>query len=92
MDQIAKSLEGHQIQLLKDISTLDQMYDLNLSYYKELTMYIQAGEKRLEKAKIQELPALEAKALESKLPIDAQKAQDFRSSIDRFEKNSTTWT
>lgn len=86
VDQIAKSLEGHQIQLLKDISTLDQMYDLNLSYYKELTMYIQAGGKRLEKAKGQELPALEAKAQESKLPIDAQKAQDFRSSIDRFEK------
>lgn len=86
VDAIAKNLENHQVQLLKDISTLDQMYDLNVSYYKELTMYIQAGKLRLEKAKNQELPSLEAKAVESNLPMDAQKAQDFRASIDRFEK------
>ena len=86
VDAISKNLQGHQVQLLKDIANLDQMYDLNVSYYKELTMYIEAGKRRLEKAKKEELPNLEAKASQTGLPIDAQKAQDFRSSIDRFEK------
>ena len=86
VESIAKSLEGHQIQLLKDIANLDQMYDLNLSYYKELSMYILAGRKRLERAYQEELPRLEGEAQNSQLPVDAQRAQDFRSAIERFEK------
>lgn len=72
--------------LMKDIATLDQMYDLNESYYKELSMYILAGKKKLEEARELELPKLQKEAQNSNLPIDAQKANDYVNLINRFEK------
>ena len=86
VEKIVTALDNHQIQLMKDIATLDQMYDLNLKYFKELSMYIIAGKKRLEEARTVELPALVAKAKESGLPEDAQKANDFDALCTRFEK------
>ena len=86
VDKICGLLEGHQVQLLKDISLLDKMYDRNLAYLKELSMYILAGKQRLEQAKAQELPDLLAKAQQSSLPEDAQAANDYAALIDRFEK------
>lgn len=86
VDTIAKVLENHQVQLLKDIANLDQMYDLNKSYYKEISMYIMAGRQKLEEARTKELPALIEKASGSNLPTDAQELNDFQSSIDRFDK------
>ncbi|MEG1537672.1 MAG: toxic anion resistance protein, partial [Clostridiales bacterium] len=86
VDQICGLLEGHQVQLLKDISMLDQMYERNLGYLKELTMYLLAGKQKLAQAKTEELPALLAKAEQSNLPEDAQGANDFAALIDRFEK------
>ena len=86
IDTISKTLDAHQIQLLKDIALLDQMYDLNESYYKELTMYIMAGRKKLELAKNKELPELMTKAQMSNLPSDAQKINDYQSAINRFDK------
>ena len=65
---------------------LDKMYDLNLTYFKELSMYILAGKKRLEKAQNEELPALIEKSKASGLPEDAQAANDFANLINRFEK------
>lgn len=86
VDNITSNLEAHQVQLMKDIATLDHMYELNESYYKELSMYILAGRKKLEEAKNVELPALMSKASESNLPADAQKANDYQSAINRFDK------
>lgn len=86
IDTITKTLDNHQIQLLKDIAVLDQMYDLNESYYKELSMYILAGRKKLESAKNKELPELVTKAQTSSLPADAQKINDYQSAINRFDK------
>lgn len=86
VDAIIKTLDNHQIQLLKDIAVLDQMYDLNESYYKELSMYILAGSKKLEESYNKELPKLMEKAKNSNLPTDAQKIQDFQSSLNRFDK------
>jgi len=84
--QICKSLEDHQVVLLKDIATLDKMYDLNLSYFKELTMYILAGKKKLEQVQKEELPALIQKAETSGLAEDAQAAKDLDGLCQRFEK------
>lgn len=84
--QICKSLEDHQVVLLKDIATLDKMYDLNLSYFKELTMYILAGKKKLEQVQKEELPALIQKAEASGLAEDAQAAKDLDGLCQRFEK------
>ncbi len=84
--KICKALEGHQIQLLKDIATLDKMYELNKTYFKEISMYILAGKKKLALAQEQELPALQKKAQESGLPEDAQTANDFANLCNRFEK------
>lgn len=86
VDAIIKTLDNHQIQLLKDIAVLDQMYDLNESYYKELSMYILAGSKKLEESYNKELPKLMEKAKNSNRPTDAQKIQDFQSSLNRFDK------
>ena len=72
--------------LLKDIELLDRMYELNLNYYKELTMYILAGKKKLKEVRENELPALQKKAEESGLPEDAQAARDLAEQCDRFEK------
>lgn len=84
--QICKSLEAHQVVLLKDIATLDKMYELNLTYFKELTMYILAGKKKLAEVRANELPALIEKAKKSGLPEDAQAAKDLDDMCTRFEK------
>ncbi|MBQ3107291.1 MAG: toxic anion resistance protein [Firmicutes bacterium] len=86
VNRIVSALDAHQIQLLKDIATLDQMYELNLKYFKELSMYILAGKKKLKEAREVELAALVAKAKASGLPEDAQKANDFDAMCTRFEK------
>ena len=86
VNKICKVMEGHQVTLLKDIAMLDKMYDLNMNYYKELSMYILAGKQKLEHAKSVELPELLAKAEKSGLPEDTQAARDFSAQIDRFEK------
>ena len=86
VDRICQVLEGHQVQLLKDAAMLDKMYELNLTYFKELTMYILAGKKKLKKVQTEELPALLARAEKSGLPEDAQAARDLDARCKRFEK------
>ena len=86
VDKIAQSLENHQITLLKDVAMFDQMYELNLKYYKELTMYILAGKKRLQDVRSGELEGLRKKAEASGLAEDAQAYNDLVSMCDRFEK------
>ncbi len=86
VDKIAGMLENHQITLLKDVATLDKMYDLNQAYFKELTMYILAGKKKLKECEEVELPALQEKAKKSGLPEDAQAANDYQNMISRFDK------
>ena len=86
VNNIAKALEDHQVTLMKDVLMLDKMYELNMNYYKELSMYILAGKKRLERANNVALPELIKKADESGLPEDTQKAKDFSQMINRFEK------
>jgi len=86
VDKIVKILENHQITLMKDISLLDQLYEKNLLNFKELTMYILAGYKRLESIKANELQAALKKAEETGLPEDAQAANDLSEAINRFEK------
>ena len=86
VDKIVDALKGHQIKLMKDAATLDKMYELNLTYFKELTMYILAGKKRLAEAREVELAQLVAKAKETGRAEDAQAAQDFEAMCLRFEK------
>ena len=86
VDKIAQNLENHQITLLKDVAMFDQMYELNLKYYKELTMYILAGKKRLEEVRAGELEELRVKAEKSGLAEDAQAYNDFVNLCNRFEK------
>ena len=86
IEGLIKVLEDHKEQLVKDIIVLDKLYDKNKLYFKEVSMYIEAGKLRLEKARNEELPALQAKAKETNLPEDAQAAQDFADMITRFEK------
>ena len=86
VENICEVLEGHQVQLLKDIAILDNMYEQNLAYFKELSMYIMAGKMKLKEAREQELPALVQKAQLSNLPEDAQAAKDFDAMCTRFEK------
>ena len=86
VDKIAQNLENHQITLLKDVAMFDQMYELNLKYYKELTMYILAGKKRLAGVRSGELEELRKKAEASGLAEDAQAYNDLVSMCDRFEK------
>ena len=86
VDKIVKILENHQITLMKDISLLDQLYEKNLLNFKELTMYILAGYKRLDEIKKNDLPAALKKAEETGLPEDAQAANDLSEAINRFEK------
>ncbi|MCR5404704.1 MAG: toxic anion resistance protein [Butyrivibrio sp.] len=83
---ISNELQRHQVTLLKDVDLLDKMYDLNLNYYKELTMYILAGKKRLEEERNTTLVELQRKAQMSGLPEDAEAAKDFANKCDRFEK------
>lgn len=86
INRICGVLENHQIQLMKDVALLDKMYELNKVYFKELTMYILAGRKKLDEVRSKELPALMEKAKASGLPEDAQAANDLASMCDRFEK------
>ena len=86
INKICEAMEAHQITLLKDVAMLDKMYDLNLNYFKELSMYILAGKQKLEQARTVELPALLAKAEQTGLPEDTQKAKDFSEMCNRFEK------
>ncbi|MBQ9845154.1 MAG: toxic anion resistance protein [Oscillospiraceae bacterium] len=86
IDMITGKLEEHQNQLLKDIIMLDKMYEMNLAYFKELTMYIMAGKKKLEAERATTLPDMKAKAEQSGLTHDAQAANDYAAMCDRFEK------
>ena len=86
INKICDVLEAHQIQLLKDTAMLDKMYDLNKNYFKELSMYILAGKKKLEKVRKEEIPVLMQKAQASGLPEDAQEVNDFVAMCYRFEK------
>lgn len=86
VEKICEVLEGHQVQLMKDVAMLDKMYGLNLSYFKELSMYILAGKKRLEEVRATELAELVDKAQKSNLPEDAQAAKDLEALCERFEK------
>lgn len=86
VDKIVESLEKHEVVLMKDISMMDKMYERNLEYMKELTMYIIAGKLKVEQLRNEELPKYQQKAQESGLPEDAQAANDFANMIGRFEK------
>ena len=86
VNRICKVLENHQIRLLKDVATMDRMYEMNLTYLKELSMYILAGRKKLEEARTKELPAAVEKARLSGLPEDTQAANDLANLCSRFEK------
>ena len=86
VNKIASSLEGHQVQLMKDIVMLDKLYETNLAYHKELSMYILAGKKRLKRERETTLEELKAKAQRSGLAEDAQAANDFAQQCDSFEK------
>ena len=86
VNQICKVLEGHQVQLMKDIAVLDKMYELNLTYFKELTMYILAGKKKRRADRETELADMRMKAQRSGLAEDAQAARDLEAMCQRFEK------
>jgi len=86
VDKISNMLEGHQVTLLKDIAMLDKMYDMNMTYFKELTMYILAGKKKLEEERSTTLVEMRKKAEQSGLAEDAQAANDYANLCDRFEK------
>jgi uncharacterized protein YaaN involved in tellurite resistance len=86
VDKIVRELEQHQVTLMKDVAMFDQMYELNLKYYKELTMYILAGKKKLQEVQANELPALRAKAEQTGAQEDAQRYNDLVQMCERFEK------
>ena len=86
INTICNTLENHQVTLMKDVSILDKMYDLNMESYKEMTMYILAGKKKLEEVRNTELKELTEKAEQSGKPEDAQAARDLADQCDRFEK------
>lgn len=86
VNQVCASLESHQQVLLKDIALLDKMYEVNLTYFKELSMYILAGKKKLKEIREGELKAAVEKAQRSSLPEDAQAAKDLENKCERFEK------
>lgn len=86
VSNIAGTLETHQVQLLKDVSMFNHLYEMNLSYFKELTMYIIAGEKKLADVRARDLAELKAHAQQTGDTLDAQKASDLEQAADRFEK------
>ena len=86
ISKICDAMENHQVVMLKDVAVLDKLYQLNLNYFKELSMYILAGKKKLTQAKNVELPELLEKAQKSGLPEDTQAAKDFAAMCERFEK------
>ena len=86
MDRIVQALEGHQVTLMKDIAVLDQMYEKNLQYFKELTMYLLAGKQKLKEEQEGTLAQLRAAAEKSGRAEDAQAANDYANLLERFEK------
>lgn len=86
VEKIATALEDHQVKLMKDVAVLDQLYNVNLANFKELSMYIVAGKQKLEEVRANELPALIEKAKKSNLPEDTQAANDMAAMCNRFEK------
>ncbi len=86
VENIQSMLEGHQVQLLKDIAMLDKMYELNMAYFKELSMYILAGKQKLADVRTGALQQAMGKARTSGLPEDAQAARDLSDQCERFEK------
>ncbi len=86
VDTVANTLEGHRVNLLKDIAMLDRLYDENVDYYRQLCFYIVAGKEKIETLRTVDQPALHAKAVETGDPADAQIASDMNAAIDRFEK------
>ena len=86
VERLKAQLEDHQVTLMKDITMLDKMYELNLVYFKELTMYILAGKKKLAEVRANDLKAAQEKAQRTQLPEDAQAARDLADLCDRFEK------
>ena len=86
VEKIATALEDHQVKLMKDVAILDQLYNVNLANFKELSMYIVAGKQKLEEVRANELPALIEKAKQSNLPEDTQAANDMAAMCNRFEK------
>ena len=86
VDKIVEQLEKHQVTLLKDIAVMEQMYDKNLEHYKQLTMYILAGQEKLKQERETTLVSLQHKAQQSGLAEDAQAANDFANQCERFEK------
>ena len=86
VETISTALESHQIQLLKDVAMFNRLYDMNTQYFKELTMYIVAGEKKLAEVRATALQELKDKALASGDAMDAQRANDLAANCDRFEK------
>ena len=90
VNNIVKALESHEVQLMKDIALLDKMYEVNLTYYKELAMYVLAGKQKLAETRNGELQELKNKAMASGLAEDAQAAKDLDSRCERFEKKLQT--
>ena len=86
VDKIARALEAHQVTLMKDAATMDKLYELNLTYFKELTMYLLAGRQRLAEVREGELAALAAKAQASASTEDAEAVQKLSAACNRFEK------
>ncbi len=86
IEKITAALESHQVRLMKDVAILDQLYEVNLTNFKELSMYILAGKKRLEEVRSGELVQLTEKAKRSNLPEDVQAAKDLNDKLERFEK------
>ena len=86
VEKISGILEGHQVQLMKDVAVLDKMYELNKGYFKELSMYILAGKKKLYDVNNKDIPELRRKAAQSGLPEDAQAVNDLAALSNRFEK------
>ncbi len=89
VNKIVDALQMHETRLMKDTATLDKMYDMNLVYFKELTMYILAGKKKLNEAETKILPEMQEKAKQSGLPEDAQAARDYQEMCERFSKKLT---
>lgn len=86
VDKIANMLEQHQVTLMKDVAMLDNIYEMNKGYFKELSMYIAAGKQKLQQTRAADLPAAQEKAQASGLPEDAQAANDLANQCNRFEK------
>lgn len=86
VNKIAAALESHQVQLMKDVVMLDKLYDMNLNYHKELSMYIIAGKKKLQQERSTTLVQMKQKAQQTGLAEDAQAANDFAQQCDSFEK------